>query len=133
MIWLFEKLFTASWENIDYNYGSHFDGSIFTAPVKGLYSFFATIVNPANSSIYTSSIYPQFKCYMNNNEIAESIVAERPGDVKHVILHTVLQLNKNDKVQLHAMCKRSFQGRTIEDDANMMQSYYEGRLVYFTE
>ena len=70
---------------------------------------------------------------MNNNEIAESIVAERPGDVKHVILHTVLQLNKNDKVQLNAMCRRSFQGRRIEDDANMMQSYYEGRLVYFTE
>ena len=93
---------------MDFNYRSHYDGSmidgssIFTAPVKGMYSFLASII--VTEDIYfTKKCY---KCYMNNNEIAGSIEVERvtaeelTGAVKHFILHTVLELKKNDKVEL---------------------------------
>ena len=111
-------MFIVSWKNIDYNYGSHFDGLIFTAPVKGIYSFLATALVPADE------YFAKFQCYINNNEIADS--KNKPiEDARHVILHTVLQLNKNDKVQL--------EGYGTESAICLNQSYFEGRLVYFTE
>ena len=62
---------------------------------------------------------------MNNNEITRSTITNKPGDVTYDILHTVLQLNKNDKVQL--------EGYNTGSATCLNQSYYEGRLVYFTE
>ena len=66
---------------------------------------------------------------MNNNEITYSTEVKRPGELKHVILHTVLQLNKNDKVQLSA--NLNCQGMKAATRLN--QSYHEGRLVFYTE
>ena len=74
--------------------------NFFTAPVKGMYSFLDSLIVPADT------YFTEFKCYMNNNEIAGSIEVERltvervTRAVKHVILHTVLELKKNDKVEL---------------------------------
>ena len=85
--------------NIEYNHGNHFDGSIFIAPVKGLYSILATAQNRAYSFGY-------IRCYVNNKEVAYALrhcaydCAYDSGGTRtgNILLQSTLQLNKNDKM-----------------------------------
>ena len=111
-----------NWKNIDYNYDGHFDGSIFTAPVRGIYSFLATTHVKENQTGFIDLV-----CYVNNNHLADSTAIHRPENERIVTLQAVVQLNKNDKVKL--------EGKMFFFDRNKVvanQSFYEGRLVYST-
>ena len=111
-----------SWKNIHYNYDGHFDGSIFTAPVGGIYSFLATTHVKEQHTGFVDLV-----CYINNNRFANSTEIDRPENERIVTLQAVVQLNKNDKVKLEG---RMFYFNRNKVVAN--QSFYEGRLVYTT-
>ena len=51
LIFVFElkMLLLVNWEHMEYNYGDCFDGSVFTAPVDGIYTFNATAFHDSDS------------------------------------------------------------------------------------
>ena len=128
-ILIISKLFLVSWKNIDYNDGGHFDGSIFTAPVEGIYSFLAIYTTIA----FGFSGYKDLKCYVNDDLIAKSSSVDRPGvplmqpPDGMQCLHAVVQLNKNDKVKLEG--KMYIAGKPTVNAPDTILSVYEGRLA----
>jgi len=111
-----------SWKNIHYNYDGHFDGSIFTAPVRGIYSFLATTHVKEQHTGFVGLV-----CYVNNNYLADSTAIQRPENERINTLQAVVQLNKNDKVKLEGKMFLTMYRNNVA-----YQSYYEGRLVYST-
>ena len=114
--------FLAVWENIEYNHGSHFDGSTFTAPVKGIYTFFVTALQKSFSFGFLSF-------FMNGNAVSytkrsncnKASVQENVNSGP-LLLQITLQLEKNDIVNAN------FAGSFFNLD-DPQTTYFEGRLV----
>jgi len=103
------------WKTVDYNLGNYFDGTYFTVPENGLYSFYACCVQQ-------SSCYGQINLYLNNNQHIYASRAESNNNLGFVNIDTTLKLVKNDKV--HVRFNGNLCG-TIWPEI----TYFEGRMV----
>ena len=78
---------------------------------------------------------------MNDNLFAVANCKKPQGVVYIKMLHVILKLNKNDKVKLESSRRSVIGFDTNTNNASnvtllytdIMESHYEGRLVYFTE
>ena len=102
------------WKSTDYNYGDHFDGSFFTVPEDGIYTFYLT------AKQYTKSYYGYAYIYVNENEIAQSLGAT--SNQNHVSISLTIKLQRDDKV------KAKFTGN-LYDLGEAKTTYFEGRLI----
>ena len=109
------NMFLVPWQKIDYNIGNYFDGTIFTAPKTGLYTFFAKFLcQAANHQSYGSF-------YVNGTQKIYSQWAVTDHGRINCILHATLKLTKDDKVEVR-LSGKLFSG---SNDT----CYFEGRLI----
>ena len=103
------------WKTTEYNYGDHFDGSFFTVPQDGIYTFYLTA---RQKSYYTGYAY----IYVNEKEIAHSIRHGYSNYRGHVAVSVTIKLQRDDKV------KAKFSGN-LYDLSESKTTYFEGRLI----
>ena len=103
------------WQTTEYNYGGHFDGSYFTAPEDGIYSFYLTSAQASSGSGYAY-------IYVNSNEIARSRRRGNSDYNGHVSVSLTVKLQQGDKV------KAIFESYlySLNDSKT---TYFEGRLI----
>ena len=114
------NFYKAIWKNIEYNHGNCFDGSIFTAPVKGIYSFVMKIQQtPFGSAIYRTYYMLNDIEVLNSKRSNNNVSSQEP-----YLLLTTMKLEKDDKVTV-----------TVGDILHVYKfdcpktTYFEGRLV----
>ena len=113
--------YSANWKNIEYNYGNEFDGTTFTAPVPGLYSFSIT----AKQKSYQ---YGYVRCCVNNIDVAYRCLSNCNNDLGPgmnagpISINTTLRLKKSDKVYINV-------GGHLFNLYDSKVTYFEGRLV----
>ena len=105
----------AEWRTTEYNYGDHFDGSFFTVPEDGIYTFYLTARQQSRD-------YGYAYIYVNENEIAYSIRAENSADNGFVSVSVTIKLKRGDKV------KAKFSG-ALYYLTEAKTTYFEGRLI----
>ena len=103
------------WKYVDYNLGNFFDGTYFTVPENGLYSFNAFCGQ-------NSSNYGGIRLHVNDNLHIYAERAESNNRLGFVNIDTTLKLVKNDKVDVR------FSG-TLGDTNDSMTTYFEGRMI----
>ena len=103
------------WANVDYNLGNFFDGTYFTVPKNGLYSFLANFHQASSSR-------GQVFLYLNDEQKMWAARGESDGNMGFITLNTTLQLVKNDKVDIRLSAGVS----NIQDP---MTTTFEGRLI----
>ena len=108
-------MFLVPWQQIDYNFGNHFDGTIFTAPKTGLYTFFAQCASQAANHNSKASFY------VNGAEKNYSYLQTTDQYRIDCTLQATLKLAKNDKVEVR-LSGRLFSGSD-------KTCYFEGRLI----
>ena len=86
-------MFSVQWY-IDYNIGNNFDGTKFTAPKGGLYTFYAT----ARRYDKNSSTYIYF--YVNGSSRICSYACTNDNDFYSQSIQTTLRLNRGDKIEV---------------------------------
>ena len=109
------------WANVDYNLGNTFDGTYFTVPENGLYSFYACC-SPASSS------HGYIFLHLNDNSHTAVYTVESDSTKigKSVNIQTTLKLVKNDKVDVR------FDGDLVHRTDTKV-TYFEGRLIARTD
>ena len=107
--------FLVKWRNIEYNIGNHFNGTIFTAPVAGLYSFFAM-------AKHRGATYTRIRLYVNGNSKIVSTNETKNDDIQSLPLQSTLKLGKNDTVEMRVH-------GTLYDAGLGNATYFEGRLI----
>ena len=105
------------WRNVDYNLGNLFDGTYFTAPENGLYSFYACC-SPKTSSHGYIHLYLNQKVHSS----AYAVETRSDKDGMFVNIYTTLNLVKNDKVDVR------FEGSLAHYNDKTI-TYFEGRQV----
>ena len=103
------------WENVDYNLGNFFDGTYFTVPENGLYSFYACCRQE-------SSTWGKIKLFLNEHQHIYAGRAESYQSMGFVNIETTLKLVKNDKVDVR------FEGH-LSLTHDTPSTYFEGRMV----
>ena len=105
------------WKNVDYNLGNFFDGTYFTAPENGLYSFYACCEQGASSYGYIS-------LYLNGNSriYARTRTSNDDYGGRFINIYTTMKLVKNDKVYV------GFYGNLYATD-HAPATFFEGRLI----
>ena len=103
------------WKTTEYNYGDHFDGSFFTVPEDGIYTFYLTARQTSSTSGYAY-------IYVNENEIANSVRSDNHSSNGHVSVSITIRLQRDDKV------KAKFSG-TLYDTDEAKTTFFEGRLI----
>ena len=103
------------WRNVDYNLGNFFDGTYFTAPENGLYSFNVLCKQQSSSYGYIS-------LSLNDQEHAYAVREESDNRRGFVNINTTLKLVKNDKV--HAR----FYGNLYATNSEKT-TFFEGRRI----
>ena len=114
-------LFQVEWNYIDYNIGNYFDGTIFTAPTDGLYSFYATArcCHRENWSIIYLFVNGDEYNFSSYYTIANSDNVQRGVPVT---IQTTLKLEKSDKVEVR------LEGG-LSTTLSIYCIYFEGRLI----
>ena len=107
--------FSVEWLNVGYNVGNYFDGTYFTAPENGLFSFNVAASNKSSTNGW-------IRLYVNNKQHAYAGRGESYGQYGMVNLVTTLVLVKNDSVHVR------FENQ-LHDTHNAMTTFFEGRLV----
>ena len=100
------------WENVDYNLGHFFDGTWFTVPENGLYSFYA----------YCRLYFGEIRLYLNDYSRIHESRAESNSSYGFVHIDTTLKLVKNDKV--HVRFSGDFASTNVAST-----TYFEGRMI----
>jgi len=103
------------WKNVDYNLGNYFDGTYFTVPENGLYSFYACCLQDSRN-------YGKIYLYLNNNSHIFARRSESNSSYGFVNIDTTLKLVKNDKVDVR------FFGDLYYTNS-VESTYFEGRMV----
>ena len=115
IILLDATLILVQWVTTEYNYGGHFDGSFFTVPEDGIYTFHLTV-----AQTHPSSNHGGAHIYVNENEIAYS---RRTGEHEHdCSVSVTIKLQRDDKV-MAAFSEYLFA------PAEPKTTYFEGRLI----
>ena len=107
------------WKNVDYNLGNFFDGTYFTVPKNGLYSFLANCYQ-------ASSSYGRIDLNLNDELKIWAARGESNGKSGFLNFNTTLQLVKGDKVDIRLGCGVSNLKSTIA-------TFFEGRLIARTD
>ena len=114
-----------TWKKIEYTfdaYGSSksFNGTVFTAPVPGIYSFYVTVRQESGDYGYV---------YLNRHRndakpttIATGVRAEDAGRHGNIVVQATVLLTKNEFVYV------KFEGR-LYDLNEFNTTYFEGRLI----
>ena len=108
------NIFPVPWGAMDYSIGNYFDGTIFTAPKTGLYTFFAQFGCAANHRSYASF-------YVNAMQKIASQWAMKTDALIVCTLQATLKLAKGDKVEV-----RLYDGLYTPSEN---ECYFEGRLI----
>ena len=119
-------MYPANWINVEYNHGNHFDGTSFTAPAKGIYTFLVTA--------HQKSFHFGFLRFcLNDNEVAftkrsncSEMQLAKNVNSGPLLLQITLQLEKNDKVTIQVFGH-------LFNLADPKTTYFEGRLVSVIE
>ena len=106
-----------AWVNIQYNYGDFFDGTTFTAPIKGLYSFYATFCDFFDNNGYLYLDLNDQLAVTSNCRNAQVIETEAS-----MCITATLELEKDDKVAVSVLGP----SYNIQDPT---ATYFEGRLL----
>ena len=113
-------IFLVEWRDIDYNLGNYFDGTIFTAPQAGLYTFLAQfhLYGPYSKGNDVAAFL-----FVNGTCIALSVNCSH-ADLNYVpfVLQTTLKLAKGDKVEVRLA------GR-VQAAYLSHWTYFEGRFI----
>ena len=83
----------ATWLNMDYNLGNHFDGSIFKAPFKGIYTFNVC-------AGHTSETNGHVELYVNESRTVNSQRNCNDDSYSNIWLHTTLRLETDDEISI---------------------------------
>ena len=102
------------WKDTVYNIGNYFDGTYFTVPTAGLYSFHVSCRHTKNSGI----IY----LYKNNLMSSQARRESSSGDFGVVDIQTTLKLAENDKIDVRI-------AYNLYDTNEATTTYFEGRLI----
>ena len=102
------------WEQIDYNIGNYFDGTILTAPKAGLYSFLATLQHN-KGSCNSFAFY-----YVNGKNISNTYTG--CDNLSNPPMQATLKLEKDDKVEVR------FGGNAFGTD-DQKGTFFEGRYI----
>ena len=108
-------MFLVEWRTIDYNIGNYFDGTTFTAPKTGLYSFNATAIQYQSNS--------RIELYANN--ALKMSMIDNPGtggSYGNMVIQTTLKLAKDEKVEIR------FSGKLL-GAVDSELTCYEGRFI----
>ena len=113
-------IFLVEWRDIDYNLGNYFDGTIFTAPQAGLYTFLAQFHRYGG---YSKGNNVHAYLFVNGTGIARSYThSHADNDIIPFVLQSTLKLAKGDKVEVR------LSGKVI-DASNRNWTYFEGRFI----
>ena len=103
------------WANVPYNLGNYFDGTYFTVPENGLYSFYACCLQDSSKPGY-------IHLYLNDNQHIFARRAESNNNWGFVNIDTTMKLVKNDNVHVR------FNG-TLYNTNIASTTYFEGRMI----
>ena len=87
-------MFSVQWENIQYDIGNNFDGTKFTAPKGGLYTFHATARRQDKNS------YTIIHFFVNGSPRISSFAGTDDNDSFSQSIQTTLRLDSGDKVEV---------------------------------
>ena len=107
----------AKWLNIEYNVGNHFDGSIFTAPINGLYAFTACA---GHKSVSTGNV--SLRIGEDHFVHSEQTCSEGNINASNIWLTATLDLQVGEKVSI------ALNGDLCDLDYSC-STFFEGRLV----
>ena len=112
-------IYLVEWRDIDYNIGNHFDGTVFTAPRTGLYTFSAQF----RIEVHDDSTYAQLRV---NGSLKAHSGSDNPTGRGSIPLpiQTTLKLAKDDKIEIRISGKMNI-CNTICSEV----TYFEGRLI----
>ena len=103
---------------MDYNLGNHFDGSIFTAPFKGIYTFNVCAGHQSETNGYVDLYVNELKTVNSQRNCNE----ETRDSFSNIWLHTTLQLKKGDEISIW------LEG-DLYDLNDESSTFFEGRLI----
>ena len=108
------------WKTTEYNYGDHFDGSFFTVPEDGIYTFYLTARQASTTGQASTAGYAHI--YVNEIQIAYSLHSESSVYTSNVSVSVTIKLQRDDKV------KAAFSGNLFYLN-EAKTTYFEGRLI----
>ena len=114
-----------TWKKTEYTfdaYGSSksFNGTVFTAPVAGIYSFYVTVRQEAGD--YGHVYLNRHRNDASPTTIAHGVRAECAGRHGNIVVQATVLLTKNEFVYV------KFEG-TLYDLNEVDTTYFEGRLI----
>ena len=117
-------MYPATWKNVEYNHGNHFDGISFTAPAKGIYTFLATADQKSYHFGFLRFCLNDNKVVFTNRSNCSEIQLAKNMN-RHcgpLLLQITLQLERNDKATIQVFGH-------LFNLADPKTTYFEGRLV----
>ena len=100
---------------MDYNLGNHFDGSIFTAPFKGIYTFNVCVGHQSETD-------GQINLYVNECRTANSQRNCNNDSYSNIWLYTTLRLETDDEISIRLY-------GDLYDLNDGEYTFFEGRLI----
>ena len=107
------------WNEIEYNHGNFFDGTVFKSPMKGLYSFFATLIHDSGDDGYLSLGLNEYAGFASSKWSKRNIFH---GAEASVSVTATFELKEGDEVAVFVM-------GPLSDFQDHSTVYFEGKLL----
>ena len=104
------------WNQIDYNVGNFFDGTFFTAPECGLYSFYASVEQSMTLNTGTAMIY------IFVDGIEKVLTRRKYDNYGSITIQSTLKLAEDAKVEIR------FSGQ-LDFSNDARTTYFEGKFI----
>ena len=115
-----------TWHNTEYNYNSFgnnaFNGTTFTAPTDGIYSFYVTVRQTRVHNAYNGSVYIYHNDSKEQTIVAKDIRADNVGMIGRISVQATVLLRKGELVYV------GLKGYLWDLGAEST-TYFEGRLI----